>query len=135
MFAAQFIGVTALQHLQAGGRSRVAVLEEVVLSPPMDEFEAITPGRQGGLYHERQREEMISRARTFGRTIEAARRKIARVLTEGLALRIDGGHVDRAGQIWVPVPAVPSRMVDTLQQQGEPVECPCMQERGHGSHD
>ena len=35
---------------------------------------------------------------TFGRILEIARRKIARVLVEGLALRIEGGVIERVEQ-------------------------------------
>jgi predicted DNA-binding protein (UPF0251 family) len=67
------------------------MLEEVVLT--MDEFEAIRLADREGLYHEEAAQRMNISRQTFGRTLEAARYKIARVLTEGLALRIEGGHV------------------------------------------
>ncbi len=71
----------------------VSMLEEVVLA--MDEFEAIRLADQEGLYHEEAACRMNISRQTFGRTLETARWKIARVLTEGLALRIEGGHVKR----------------------------------------
>jgi uncharacterized protein len=65
-----------------------SMLEELVLS--IDEFEAVRLADLEGLYQQQAAERMkVSRA-TFGRIIEAARKKIARALVEGLALRIEG---------------------------------------------
>ncbi len=59
----------------------------------LDEFEAIRLADGEGLYQEEAAERMgVSRA-TFGRIVEAARRKVAQVLVEGKALRIEGGRV------------------------------------------
>jgi len=64
-------------------------LEEVVLA--VEELEALRLADLEGLYQEAAAARMsVSRA-TFARVIEAARRKTARVLVEGLALRIEGG--------------------------------------------
>lgn len=71
-------------------------LEEVVLS--IDEYEAIRLADLEGLYHEHAAESMRVSRQTFGRIVEAARRKIARVLVEGLALRIEGGEIVMAEQ-------------------------------------
>ena len=71
-------------------------LEEVVLS--IDEYEAIRLADLDGLYHEQAAESMRVSRQTFGRIIEAARGKIARVLVEGLALRIEGGVIEMAEQ-------------------------------------
>jgi uncharacterized protein len=71
-------------------------LEEVVLS--LDEFEAIRLADREGLYHEQAAESMNVSRQTFGRIVEAARGKIARVLVEGLALRIEGGAIEMAEQ-------------------------------------
>jgi uncharacterized protein len=68
-----------------------SVLEEIVLS--MDEFEAIRLADLEGLYQEEAAESMNVSRQTFGRIVEAARRKVAKALTEGLALRIEGGEV------------------------------------------
>jgi uncharacterized protein len=66
-------------------------LEEILLS--LDEFEAIRLADREGLYQEQAAERMgVSRA-TFGRILEAAHGKVARVLTDGCALRIEGGPV------------------------------------------
>lgn len=72
------------------------MLEEVVLA--IDEYEAIRLADLEKLYHERAAESMGVSRQTFGRIVEAARAKIARVLVEGLALRIEGGEVVMAEQ-------------------------------------
>jgi hypothetical protein len=57
----------------------------------LDELEAIRLADLEGLYHEQGAERMgVSRA-TFGRILEGARRKIAGVLVQGQALRIEFG--------------------------------------------
>jgi len=71
-------------------------LEEVVLS--IDEYEAIRLADLEGLYHEHAAERMGVSRQTFGRIVEVARGKIARVLVEGLALRIEGGEIVVAEQ-------------------------------------
>jgi|WetSurMetagenome_2_1015567.scaffolds.fasta_scaffold32687_5 uncharacterized protein len=73
-----------------------SLLEEVVLS--IDEFEAIRLADLEGLYHEQAAERMTISRQTFGRIVEAARGKIARVLVEGLSLRIKGGDIEMAEQ-------------------------------------
>jgi uncharacterized protein len=72
------------------------LLEEIVLS--LDEFEAIRLADLEGLYHEQAAERMNISRQTFGRIVEEARGKIARVLVEGLALRIEGGEIEMAEQ-------------------------------------
>lgn len=70
-------------------------LEEVALS--VDEFEAIRLADLEGLYHDGAAGRMrVSRA-TFGRIVEAARRKVAEALVLGKALKIGGGVVAWAG--------------------------------------
>lgn len=70
-------------------------LEEVALS--VDEFEALRLADLDGLYHDGAAERMgVSRA-TFGRIVEAARRKVAEALVRGKALKIGGGVVAWAG--------------------------------------
>jgi len=71
-----------------------SLLEEVVLS--IDEFEAIRLADLDGLYHEDAAERMNISRQTFGRIIEVARGKVAKVLVEGLALRIEGGEIEVA---------------------------------------
>lgn len=66
-------------------------LEEVTL--PLDAYEAIRLCDLEGLYQEEAARRMgISRA-TLGRILAAGRRTVARALTEGLVLRIEGGPV------------------------------------------
>lgn len=66
-------------------------LDVVVLS--LDELEALRLADLDGLYHEQAAERMQVSRQTFGRTLEDARRKVAQVLTQGKALRIEGGEV------------------------------------------
>jgi uncharacterized protein len=72
----------------------VTMLDEIILT--MDEFEAIRLADFEGLYHEHGAGRMNVSRQTFGRIIEAARSKVARMLIEGLALRIEGGEVEMA---------------------------------------
>lgn len=69
-----------------------SILEEIVLS--IDEFEAIRLADLEGLYQEQAAERMNVSRQTFGRIVEAARRKVAQALCDGLALRIEGGEVE-----------------------------------------
>ena len=64
-------------------------LEETVLG--VDEFEAIRLADLEGLYHEKAAAEMGVSRQTFGRIVEAARKKISEALVKGRALRIEGG--------------------------------------------
>lgn len=66
-------------------------LEEVVLS--LDEYEAIRLADYEQLYQEEAAAQMNISRQTFGRIIEAAHKKIADVLTNGKALKIEGGEV------------------------------------------
>ena len=66
-------------------------LEEVILS--LDEYEAIRLADLGGLYQEDAAGQMAISRQTFGRIIESAHKKIADVLINGKALKIEGGDV------------------------------------------
>lgn len=66
-------------------------LEEVVLS--LDEYEAIRLANYEQLYQEEAAERMNISRQTFGRIIDAAHKKIADVLINGKALKIEGGKV------------------------------------------
>jgi predicted DNA-binding protein (UPF0251 family) len=66
-------------------------LEEVVLT--LDEFETIRLADYENLYQEEAAEKMNISRQTFGRIIEAAHKKIADVLLNGKALKIEGGEV------------------------------------------
>lgn len=73
-----------------------SALETVTLT--MDEFEAIRLADLDGIYHEKAADRMNVSRQTFGRILDAARRKVAKVLVDGLALRIEGGIIERVGQ-------------------------------------
>lgn len=66
-------------------------LDEVMLS--LDEYEALRLADLEGLYQEEAASRMNVSRQTFGRIVEAARRKVADVLVNGKALRIEGGIV------------------------------------------
>ncbi len=74
----------------------VAILEEVVLT--LDEFEAIRLADFFGLYQEEGAKKMNISRQTFGRIVESAHKKIADVLTNGKALRIEGGIITKAAK-------------------------------------
>lgn len=65
--------------------------DEVLLT--LDECEAIRLADLEGLYQERAAFQMNISRQTFGRIIEAAHRKVADVLVNGKALKIEGGPV------------------------------------------
>lgn len=66
-------------------------LEEIVLS--LDEFEAVRLADYEQLYQEEAAAKMNISRQTFGRIIDAAHKKIADVLLNGKALKIEGGEV------------------------------------------
>jgi len=66
-------------------------LEEVVLG--LDEFEAVRLADYEQLYQEEAAARMNISRQTFGRIIEAAHKKIADVLINGKALKIEGGDI------------------------------------------
>jgi uncharacterized protein len=66
-------------------------LEEVVLS--LDEFEAIRLADLEQLYQEEAAVRMNVSRQTFGRIINEAHKKIADVLINAKALKIEGGNV------------------------------------------
>lgn len=66
-------------------------LEEIVLN--LDEFEAIRLADYEQLYQEEAAVKMNISRQTFGRIIEAAHKKIADVLLNGKALKIEGGEI------------------------------------------
>jgi predicted DNA-binding protein (UPF0251 family) len=72
----------------------LSMLEEVVLS--VDEFEAVRLADLEGLYQEQAAERMKVSRQTFGRIVEAARRKLAEALVAGKALKIEGGEFEMA---------------------------------------
>ncbi len=66
-------------------------LDEVVLS--LDEYESLRLADFEGLYQEQAAIKMGISRQTFGRIIESAHKKIADVLINGKALKIEGGEV------------------------------------------
>ncbi|HPL64541.1 MAG TPA: DUF134 domain-containing protein [Syntrophales bacterium] len=72
----------------------VSRLEEVNLT--VDEFEAIRLADLEKLYHEQAAERMNISRQTFGRIIESARAKVADVLVNGKAMKIEGGVIQMA---------------------------------------
>ena len=95
-------------HIQrrVGGRPSVryfkpqgiplAELEELVLAE--DELEAMRLADVEGLYHESAAERMNVSRPTFGRILAQARRAVATTITQGKALRIQGGAVEHIPQ-------------------------------------
>ncbi len=68
-----------------------SLLDEVVLN--LDEFEAIRLADFECLYQEDGAKKMNISRQTFGRIIDSAHKKIADVLINGKALKIEGGEV------------------------------------------
>jgi len=66
-------------------------LKEVVLN--LDEYEAIRLADYEQLYQEEAADRMNISRQTFGRIVAAAHKKIADVLINGKALKIEGGKV------------------------------------------
>ena len=71
----------------------IRMLEEVTLT--LDEFEALRLADHEGLYQEAASQQMGISRPTFSRLIAEARRKVARFLVRGAALRIEGGVVSK----------------------------------------
>jgi hypothetical protein len=65
--------------------------EEVLLN--LDEYESLRLADLEGLYQGDAASRMNVSRQTFGRIVEAARRKVADVLVNGKVLRIEGGPV------------------------------------------
>jgi predicted DNA-binding protein (UPF0251 family) len=70
----------------------LSTLEEVHLT--VDEFEAIRLADFEDLYQDRAAEKMNVSRQTFGRIIDSAHKKVAEVLVEGKALKIEGGEFE-----------------------------------------
>lgn len=69
-------------------------LPEIVLN--VDEYEALRLADHERLYHQQAAQHMGVSRQTFGRIVDSARKKVARALVEGMALRIQGGNVEVA---------------------------------------
>lgn len=66
-------------------------LEEIVLS--LDEYESIRLADFEGLYQEEAAQKMNVSRQTFGRIIDSAHKKIADIIVNGKALKIEGGVI------------------------------------------
>lgn len=71
------------------------MLEEVTLT--LDELEAVRLADADGLYQEDAAARMGISRQTFGNIIDSAHKKIADVLLNAKALKIEGGAVRRVG--------------------------------------
>jgi len=71
------------------------MLEEVNIT--LDELEALRLADFNGLYQEDAAKKMNVSRQTFGNIIERAHKKIADVLLNAKALKIEGGTVERVG--------------------------------------
>lgn len=67
-------------------------LEEVVVS--LDEYEAMRLVDLEGLYQEAAAKRMKVSRQTLGRIVESARRKVAGAFVKGMAIKLEGGHVE-----------------------------------------
>ncbi len=83
-----------------------ASYEEVLLT--LDEYEAIRLADLEGLYQEQAAFRMNISRQTFGRIIESAHRKVADVLVNGKALKIEGGSVSMKADETGPVSSLPT---------------------------
>ncbi len=97
------------------------MLEEVVLS--LDEFEAIRLADFEGMYQEEGAGRMSISRQTFGRIIETAHKKIADVLINGKALKIEGGEVSMEEMIRIRCPKC-KRVYDSASSPKEASVCP-----------
>ena len=83
----------------------------------LDEYEAIRLADLEGLYQEQAASRMNVSRQTFGRIVEAAHRKLADVIVNGKALRIEGGPVSLAGAEPAPVSPLPPGAGLRLRQE------------------
>jgi predicted DNA-binding protein (UPF0251 family) len=95
--------------------------EAVLLT--LDEYEAIRLADLEGLYQEQAASRMSVSRQTFGRIVEAAHRKIADVIVNGKALRIEGGSVSLVGARPARCPRC-RRAMDALCGKGNEPSCP-----------
>ncbi len=84
----------------------------------LDEYEAIRLADLEGLYQEQAASRMNISRQTFGRIIESAHRKVADVLVNGKALKIEGGDVSTGRDEADPVSSVPADIQPLLRNKG-----------------
>ena len=95
--------------------------DEVLLT--LDEYEAIRLADLDGLYQEQAASQMNVSRQTFGRIIEAARRKVADLLVNGKTLRIEGGSVSMKAENPVRCPRCRQAFSPDCDQRNE-MSCP-----------
>lgn len=89
----------------------------------LDELESLRLADVEGLYHEQAATKMgVSRA-TFGRIVQAARRKIASALVMGRAIRLEGGPVEFVDVSVLPIStttavSAPAAIAQTMHNSG-----------------
>lgn len=88
-------GRLSVRHFKPQGIP-LSELEEVILAE--DEFEAIRLADVEGMYHDAAAEQMKVSRPTFGRILAQGRRAVATAITQGKAIRIEGGQVERIPQ-------------------------------------
>jgi uncharacterized protein len=101
----------------------VRLLDGIVLT--LDEFEAIRLADLEGLYQEQAAERMRVSRPTFGRILAAAHRKVAEALSNGKALKIEGGTIrmERVRSPRCECPRCrPARDVDVAGEKTEPMD-------------
>jgi len=122
-------------------------LSEVNLT--VDEFEALRLADHLGQYQQEAAGQMGISRQTFGRIIDAARKKVATALVEGFAIRIEGGEVEMTemrvfqcldcGQVWeepfgtgrpAACPACESQNIEPVREAAQETG----QGRGQGRH-
>ena len=92
----------------------------------VDEYEALRLTDYEGLHQEQAAERMGVSRQTLGRIAASARKKVAKVLVEGMALRIEGGAVEMAETRVFE--CVDCRHVwEVPFGTGRPAECPACQ--------
>ena len=101
-------------------------LQKVELT--VDEYEALRLADYEGLYQEQAAERMGVSRQTFGRIVESARKKVARALVEGMALRIEGGVVEMAEKRAFEC-ADCEHVWEVPFGTGRPAECPACQSK------
>ncbi len=95
--------------------------EVVLLS--LDEYEALRLADLEGLYQEQAAFRMNISRQTFGRIVEAARRKVADVLVNGKILKIEGGSVSMKAEKPVRCPRCRRPLSPDCNRRNE-MSCP-----------
>ncbi|MDX9820475.1 MAG: DUF134 domain-containing protein [Syntrophales bacterium] len=89
-------GIPERTCFRPDGAASLSCREEVFLS--IDEYESLRLADLEGLYQEQAAARMNISRQTFGRIVEAARRKVADVIVNGKTLRIEGGPISIHGE-------------------------------------